>query len=112
MDGHPIKRQKPYGSTYQKDLERLFSGIIEQSRQGDQYAWCVPCAHDIKICASGEYDLRDHLKMKLHARSDKEFGSAFNDVTFLLNDNPLMCQTRSQQQRYCFRYLLLNIIYQ
>ena len=82
MDGHLIKRQKPYGSTYQKDLERLFSGIIGPLKKGDRYAWCVPCARDITIYASGVNDLREHLKTKLHARNDKEFGSAFNDVTF------------------------------
>ena len=62
MDGHPIKRQKPYGSTYQKDLERLFSGIIGPLKKGNQYAWCVPCARDIKIYASGVNDLREHIK--------------------------------------------------
>ena len=71
MDGPLAKRRKQYASTCQKDWERLFSGVIAPTKQGDQYAWCVPCARDIKICASGVYDAREHLKTKLHTRSVK-----------------------------------------
>ena len=48
MDGHPNKRQKQYGPIYQKDWERLFSGVIDPSKQGD--------LRHVTFCASGAYD--------------------------------------------------------
>ena len=82
MDSPLAKRRKQYASTYQTDWERLFSGVIAPSKQGDQYAWCVPCTRDIKICASGVYDVREHLKTKLHGRNVKSSSQHAPMTTF------------------------------
>ena len=46
----------------------MFEGMIALSKLGEHYAWCVPCSRDIKVSASEVYDVRGHLKSKLHVR--------------------------------------------
>ena len=46
----------------------MFEGMIAPSKLREHYAWCIPCSRDIKVSASGVYDVREHLKSKLHVR--------------------------------------------
>ena len=64
----PAKKRKQYAGVYQADWGRMFEGMIAPSKFGEHYAWCVPCSRDIKVSASGVYDVREHLKSKLHVR--------------------------------------------
>ena len=64
----PAKKRKQYAGVYQADWGRMFEGKITPSKLGEHYAWCVPCSRDIKVSASGVYDVRVHLKSKLHVR--------------------------------------------
>ena len=64
----PMKKRKQYAGVYQAHWGRMFEGMITPSKLGEHYAWCVPCSRDIKVSVSGVYDVREHLKSKLHVR--------------------------------------------
>ena len=64
----PAKKRKQYAGVYHANWGRMFEGMIAPSKLGEHYAWCVPCSRDIKVSASGMYDVREHLKSKLHVR--------------------------------------------
>lgn len=62
------RKQKQYAGTYQSSWNGLFKGIISESKLGSNYAWCTVCCRDIKVAASGVYDVREHVKSKTHER--------------------------------------------
>ena len=64
----PAKRRKQYAGVYQRDWGRVFNGVIVPSKLGENHAWCVPCSRDVKVAASGIYDVREHIKSKAHIR--------------------------------------------
>ena len=70
MDVHPLpaKKRKQYAGVYQADWGRMFEGMTAPPKLRERYAWCVPCSRDIKVSVSGVYDVRKHLKSKLHVR--------------------------------------------
>ena len=65
------KKQKRYAGSYQDDWGRLFNGAIVPSKVDEHHAWCVVCARDVNISASGVYDVKSHLKSKLHEKNAK-----------------------------------------
>ena len=75
MDGEivepPAKKRKQYAGSYQDDWKRLFNGVIAPSKLGDHHAWCVVCSRDVNVSASGAYDVRMHLKSKIHDKNAK-----------------------------------------
>ena len=50
-------------------LKRQYEGSIESSKKGQDYSFCVSCKKDIKVTASGFYDLESHFKTKKHVEN-------------------------------------------
>ena len=64
----PAAKKRKYAGSYQPSWNELFKGTIRESKLGSQHAWCTVCCRDIKVAASGVYDVREHIKSKLHER--------------------------------------------
>ena len=47
---------------FQAEWVKLFPGIVEVSKKGLTHAFCKACNKDIKVVASGLYDLKHHFK--------------------------------------------------
>ena len=75
----PAKRRKCRGN-FQKEWEAKFGGMIVKSKAGEQYARCSVCSRDVKVAASGLYDITEHTKSNLHAANLKrhEEGATVN----------------------------------
>ena len=67
----PSKKRKRYAGSYQDDWGRLFNGVIAPSKVDEHHAWCVVCARDVNVSASGVYDVKSHVKSKLHEKIAK-----------------------------------------
>ena len=67
----PAKKRKQYAGHYLDDWKRVFNGVIAPSKLGDHHAWCVVCSRDVNVSASGVYDVRMHLKSKIHEKNAK-----------------------------------------
>ena len=65
------RKKRKYEGSYQTSWKATFGGIITESKLGSNYAWCTVCCRDVKVAASGVYDVREHLKSKLHERQLK-----------------------------------------
>ena len=52
-----------------KILKGQYEGLIESSKKGQDYSYCVPCKKDIKVTASGFYDLESHFRTTKHAEN-------------------------------------------
>ena len=50
-------------------LKGQYEGLKKSSQKGQDYSYCVPCKKDIKVTASGFYDLESHFKAKKHAEN-------------------------------------------
>ena len=64
----PVAKKQKYAGSYQPSWNNMFKGTIRESKLGSQHAWCTVCCRDIKVAASGVYDVREHIKSKLHER--------------------------------------------
>ncbi|XP_078739236.1 uncharacterized protein LOC144952624 [Lampetra fluviatilis] len=62
----PPKRPKTYHSKFLPQWTTQFDCIVA-SRMGEQFAFCTVCRRDIKVAASGVYDLTVHFRTKLHS---------------------------------------------
>ena len=71
MDQGPSKKRKRYAGSHQDDWGRVFNGVIVPSKVDDHHAWCVVCARDVNVLASGVYDVKSHLRSKLHEKNAK-----------------------------------------
>ena len=67
----PCKRRKQYAGKFQEDWKRVFNGAIQKSKIDEHHAWCRVCSRDINISASGVYDLKMHMKSKMHEKNAK-----------------------------------------
>ena len=67
----PAKKRKQYAGHYQDGWKQVFNGVITPSNLGDHHAWCIICSRDVNVSASGEYDVRMHLKSKIHDKNVK-----------------------------------------
>ena len=61
----PTKRRKCTGK-FQNEWLVKFGGMIVPSKTGEQYARCSLCSRDVKVAASGRYDVNEHIKSNLH----------------------------------------------
>ena len=52
-----------------KTLKGQCKGLIESSKKGQDYSYCVQCKKDMKVTAFGLYDLESHFKTKKHAEN-------------------------------------------
>ena len=64
MNAGCSKKRKRYAGSYQDDWGRVFNEVIMPSKAGDHHAWCVVCAGDVNVSASGVYNAKSHLKSK------------------------------------------------
>ena len=49
-----------------------YNGVIVESRsKNDEYAHCAVCRKDIKVLASGAYDVNQHIETPTHKRNVK-----------------------------------------
>ena len=53
------------------DRAHVFNGVIVRSKVYDHDAWCVVCAWDVNISAASVYDVKRHIKSKLHEKNAK-----------------------------------------
>ena len=67
----PAKKRKAYMATYQEEWYHVFNGVIMKSKLGEHHAWCVICSRNVNVSASGSYDVKRHMKSKLHERNAK-----------------------------------------
>ena len=65
----PTKRRKQYAGKFQDDWKRVFNGAIRKSKIDEHHAWCGVCSRDINISASGIYDVKMHIKSKMHEKN-------------------------------------------
>ena len=61
----PAKRRKGTGKFQNEWLEK-FGGMIVPSKTSEQYARCSLCSRDVKVAASGLYDVNEYIKSNLH----------------------------------------------
>ena len=64
------KKRKIGTGRHLKEWETLrgqYEGLIKSSKKGQDYLYGVPCKKDIKVTASGFYDLESHFRTKKHA---------------------------------------------
>ncbi len=65
MEQPPTKKIKLSGrGKHRKEWESLkgpYEGWIQASKSGEAYSYCVPCRKDVKVLASGFYDLKTHF---------------------------------------------------
>lgn len=66
----PQKRTK-YSGRFLLEWKELFDGVIVPAKN-EQYARCDVCNRDIKVAASGVYDVKEHLKSSLHKKNAEE----------------------------------------
>ena len=66
----PAKKRKCSGKL-SKDWIRLFGGCIVESKLGEQYARCILCSRDVKVSASGVYDVKEHIRSKVHQTNEE-----------------------------------------
>ena len=50
-------------------MKGIYEELIESSKNGQDYSYCVPCKKDIKMTASGFYNLESHFETKKHAEN-------------------------------------------
>ena len=67
----PTKKRKQYPGTFQSSWNSQFQGVVTASKLGSNHAWCTVCCKDLKVAASGVYDVREHIKSKAHERQVK-----------------------------------------
>ena len=67
----PSKKRKQFASHYQDDWKRIFNGVIAPLKLGNHHAWCIVCSRDVNVSAPGVYDVRMHLKSKIHKKKTK-----------------------------------------
>ncbi|XP_077440712.1 protein FAM200B-like isoform X1 [Vanacampus margaritifer] len=79
MEEPPSKKRRTQGSgRHQKEWELLqgeYAGWIKASLRGTQFSFCVPCNKDVKVAASGFYDLKSHFKTAGHVENVKKNNS-------------------------------------
>ena len=69
----PAKRRKCTGK-FQNEWVAMFGGMIVQSKTGEKYARCsvcTVCSRDVKVAASGLYDVTEHMESNLHTANLK-----------------------------------------
>jgi hypothetical protein len=75
----PPKKKKTIGhGRHQKGWENLkgeYEGWIKESKNGAEFSYCIPCQKDIKVSASGFYDLTTHFGTKKHKENVLRFKS-------------------------------------
>ena len=67
----PAKKRKQYAGHYEDDWKCVFNGVITPSKLDDHHSWCVVCSCDVNVSPSGVYDVRMHLKSKIHEKNVK-----------------------------------------
>ena len=70
MSESPSKKRKTSGhgrhQTKWETLKGKYEGWIQRSEKGPEYSFCVPCRQDVKVLASGFYDLESHFESNKH----------------------------------------------
>lgn len=73
MEKPQSKKRKIQGSgRHQKEWESLqgeYAGWIKSSTKGPEFSFCVPCKKDVKVAASGFYDMKSHFKTAGHVEN-------------------------------------------
>ena len=63
----PATKKRKIGTG--RHLKEQYEGLIESSKKGQDYSYCVLCKKDIKVTTSGFHDLESHFKTKKHAEN-------------------------------------------
>jgi len=65
------RKRVKYSGRFLSEWTETFNGVIIASKLGENYAFCKCCNKDVKVAASGIYDIREHLKSKVHQRNSQ-----------------------------------------
>ncbi|XP_077581558.1 zinc finger BED domain-containing protein 5-like [Stigmatopora nigra] len=63
------KKKREQRGRHRKEWETRtdeFAGLIQSSKKGPEFSYCVACKTDIKVAASGFYDVRRHFSTDGH----------------------------------------------
>ena len=72
MSMPPPKKRPKISGKFQEQWIHLFKGVIVASKSGPEYARCTICCRDIKVAASGVFDVRMHLGTSMHQSNEKK----------------------------------------
>ncbi len=67
----PAKKRTKYSGKFLKEWIEQFKGVIVPAKD-EQYAHCTVCNRDVKVAASGVYDIKEHFKTNLHKKNLRE----------------------------------------
>ena len=68
----PRKKAKPSGRFLPEWKSQFNRVIVATKSKNDQYAHCTMCRRDIKVTASGVYDVNQHIISPLHKQNMEE----------------------------------------
>ena len=66
------KKKAKYSGRFQDEWIIKFNGVIVKGKD-ENYAHCKICKREVKVAASGVYDVKEHIKSNMHQRNAREF---------------------------------------
>ena len=77
--GSTAKRAKVCGKFLQQWITQ-FKGVIVASTNGCEFARCTVCSRDVKVVASGVFDIRAHIATAMH-KANETMAKTFTPMT-------------------------------
>ena len=87
MSTSPPKKRPKISGRFQEQWINLFKGMIVASKIGPEYAQCTICSRDIKVAASGVFDVRMHLGTSMH-QSNETKAKTYKPMTSFFGAKP------------------------
>ena len=87
MSTPPPKKRPKISGKFQEQWINLFKGVIVASKIGPEYARCTICSRDIKVAASGVFDVRMHLGTSMH-QSNETKSKTYKPMTSFFGAKP------------------------
>ena len=84
--GSAAKRAKVCGKFLQQWITQ-FRGVIVASANGCEFVRCTVCSRDVKVAASGVFDVRAHIATALHKGNEAK-AKTFTPITQFFGTKP------------------------
>ena len=84
--GSTAKRAKVCGKFLQQWITQ-FKGVIVASTNGCEFARCTVCSRDVKVVASGVFDIRAHIATAMH-KANETMAKTFTPMTQFFGTKP------------------------